>query len=172
MHSLSVRPKFCGQLPEPDRANQPFSVGVLPWRSRCRWSVANALRAKPPYECFAIGAIAIANNIVRAGLPAASLRQLSGDPCRRTRISASSRALERNKLVRAVHSSMRTSTIGHEHRPIRPARQPHRVCDIHTELFLGHWPRYQRLSVAHRHRRRRSQFALYSAARAPSSIIR
>ena len=40
--------------------------------------------------------------------------------CRRTRISASSRALERNKLVSAVHSSMRTSTIGHEHHPIRP----------------------------------------------------
>jgi hypothetical protein len=35
--------------------------------------------------------------------------------CRRTRISASSRTLERNKLVSAVHSSRRTSTIGHEH---------------------------------------------------------
>jgi hypothetical protein len=29
----------------PDRANQPFSMGVLPWRSRCSWSVANAHRA-------------------------------------------------------------------------------------------------------------------------------
>jgi hypothetical protein len=47
----------------PDRANQPFSIGILPWRSRCRWSVANAHRAKPPDECLAIGAIAIANNI-------------------------------------------------------------------------------------------------------------
>ena len=26
----------------PDRANQPFSIGVLPWRSWCSWSVANA----------------------------------------------------------------------------------------------------------------------------------
>ena len=49
--------------------------------------------------------------------------------CRRTRISASSRALERNKLVSAVHSSMRTSTIGHERHPIRPASQPDRVSD-------------------------------------------
>ena len=49
--------------------------------------------------------------------------------CRRTRISASSRTLERNKLVSAVHSSMRTSTIGHEHHPIRPASQPDRVSD-------------------------------------------
>src|SRR6478672_751766 len=64
----------------PYRANQPFSVGVLPWRSRCRWSVANAHRAKPPDECFAIGAIAIADDIVRRSLPAASLRQLSSNP--------------------------------------------------------------------------------------------
>ena len=49
--------------------------------------------------------------------------------CRRTRISASSRTLERNKLVSAVHSSMRTSTIGHEHHSIRPASQPYRVSD-------------------------------------------
>jgi hypothetical protein len=54
----------------PDRANQPFSIGILPWRSRCRWSVANAHRAKPPDECLAIGAIAIANNIVYAATDA------------------------------------------------------------------------------------------------------
>ena len=29
----------------PDRANQPFGVGVLPWRSRCSRSVANAHHA-------------------------------------------------------------------------------------------------------------------------------
>src|SRR5258707_9792550 len=40
--------------------------------------------------------------------------------CRRNRISASSRTFERNKLDSAVHSSMRTSTIGHEHHPTRP----------------------------------------------------
>ena len=54
--------------------------------------------------------------------------------CRRTRISASSRPLERNKLVSAVHSSMRTSTIGHEHHPIRPASQPYRVFDKDTQI--------------------------------------
>jgi hypothetical protein len=54
--------------------------------------------------------------------------------CRRTRVSASSRTLERNKLVRAVHSSMRTSTIGHEHHPIRPASQPYRVSDKDKSL--------------------------------------
>jgi hypothetical protein len=49
--------------------------------------------------------------------------------CRRTRISASSRALERNKPASADHSSMRASTIGHEHHPIRAARQPYGVSD-------------------------------------------
>ena len=40
----------------PDRANQPFSIGILPWRSRCRRSVANAHRAKPSDECLSISA--------------------------------------------------------------------------------------------------------------------
>ena len=39
--------------------------------------------------------------------------------CRRTRISASSRTLERNNLVSTDHNSMRPSNIGHEHHPIR-----------------------------------------------------
>jgi hypothetical protein len=56
------------------------SIGILPWRSRCRWSVTNAHRAKPPDVFIAIGAIAIANDVVRCSLPAASLRQLSNDP--------------------------------------------------------------------------------------------
>src|SRR5260221_7482697 len=64
----------------PDRANQAFGIGVLPGRSRCSWSVANAHRAKPSDECLAISAIAIANDIVRSGRPAASLRHLSRNP--------------------------------------------------------------------------------------------
>ena len=35
----------------PDRANQPFSMSILPWRSRRGGAVANAHRAKPPGEC-------------------------------------------------------------------------------------------------------------------------
>src|SRR5260221_2128629 len=63
-----------------DRANQPFSIAVLPWRSRCRMSVTNAHRAKPPDVCLAINAIAITYDIIRRSLPAASLRQLSSNP--------------------------------------------------------------------------------------------
>src|SRR5260221_9502262 len=64
----------------PDRANEAFGIGVLPGRSRCSWSVANAHRAKPPDEYLSISAIAIANDIVRCGRPAASLRHLSRNP--------------------------------------------------------------------------------------------
>jgi len=39
--------------------------------------------------------------------------------CRRTGISASSRALDRNSLVSAHASKLRKSIIGNEHRPIR-----------------------------------------------------
>jgi hypothetical protein len=49
--------------------------------------------------------------------------------CRRTRISASSRARERNKPMSANPKRMKTSTIGHEHYPIRAARQSYRVSD-------------------------------------------
>jgi len=31
----------------PERANQPFGICILPWRSRCGWSIVNAVRAKP-----------------------------------------------------------------------------------------------------------------------------
>src|SRR5260370_37921823 len=64
----------------PDRANQAFGIAVLPGRSRCSWSAASAHRAKPPDECLSISAIAIANDIVRSGRPAASLRHLSSNP--------------------------------------------------------------------------------------------
>jgi hypothetical protein len=49
--------------------------------------------------------------------------------CRRTSISASSRALDRNKLVSALLSSMRPSTIAISITRFAPARQPDRVFD-------------------------------------------
>src|SRR6516165_11522963 len=64
----------------PDRPNQAFGVSVLPGRSRCSWSVANAHRAKPPDECLAISTIAIAKDIFRSSLPAPGLRHLPRNP--------------------------------------------------------------------------------------------
>ena len=55
--------------------------------------------------------------------------------CRRTRISASSRALERNNPLNTHHSSTRTSAIGHEHHPNRPARRPYKVSDRDRSTF-------------------------------------
>ena len=63
-----------------DRADQPFSMSILPWRSRRGWSVTNAHDAKPPFEKRAVDAVAVADDIPRRGLPAAGLGKLPGDP--------------------------------------------------------------------------------------------
>jgi hypothetical protein len=65
-----------------DRTDQPFSMPILPWRSRRGWSVANAHGAKPPFEKRAVDAIAIADDIPRRRLPAARLSKLPGNPFR------------------------------------------------------------------------------------------
>ena len=102
----------------PDRANQPFSIGVLPWRSRCRWSVTNAHRAKPPDECFAIGAIAITHDIIRRSLPAASLRQLSSNPFSGFAVTPSHMIRRRRcRMIRKPYSS-RKDSVGTTNRSI------------------------------------------------------
>ena len=63
-----------------DRANQPFRMPILPWRLGCSWPVANAHRAKPPFEYLAVGAIAIADDVLRCPFPAAGLGKLPGHP--------------------------------------------------------------------------------------------
>ena len=63
-----------------DGANQPFRVSVPPWRARRGRSVTNPDSAKTPFEYLAIDAVAIANEISRRALPAASLCELPGDP--------------------------------------------------------------------------------------------
>src|SRR5271155_407702 len=66
-----------------DRADQPFSMSVLPWRSRRGWSVTNAHRSKPPSEWVAVDAIAIADDVSRRRAPAAALGKLPCNPFRR-----------------------------------------------------------------------------------------
>src|ERR1017187_2509123 len=66
-----------------DRADQAFSVSVLPWRSQRGWPVTDAHGAKPPFEKRAVDAIAIADDIPRRRLPAARLSKLPGNPFRR-----------------------------------------------------------------------------------------
>jgi hypothetical protein len=63
-----------------DRADQPFSMSILPWRSRRGWPVTNAHRAKTPGEYLAVDPVPIADDISRCSLPAASFGELVGNP--------------------------------------------------------------------------------------------
>jgi hypothetical protein len=65
-----------------DRADQSFSMPVLPWRSWLGWSVTIAHRSKPPFEWVAIDAIAIADDVTRRRAPAATLGELPSNPVR------------------------------------------------------------------------------------------
>src|SRR5512133_726238 len=63
-----------------DRADQSFSVTVLPRRSRRCRSVANAHRASAPRTCLAVDTVAITNEVIRHRFPPAGLADLPGDP--------------------------------------------------------------------------------------------
>jgi len=72
-----------------DRIDQPFGASILPRGAWRRWSVANAHRSKSSDENFAIGPIAIADQIVGSPFPAESFRNLICDPfCGRMRCDA------------------------------------------------------------------------------------
>ena len=64
----------------PDRANQPFRMAILPWRSRRGRPITNAHGAKPLFEYFAIDTVAIADNVPRHRLPAVGLGKLPRNP--------------------------------------------------------------------------------------------
>ena len=62
----------------PDRANQPFRMAILPWRSRRGGPITNAHGAKPPLEYLAVDSVAIAEDVSRHRLPAAGLGKPAG----------------------------------------------------------------------------------------------
>jgi len=64
----------------PDRTDQPFSMSILPWRSRRRWPVTYAHRANASGKDFAIGPITIANEILWRILPAKRFDELPRNP--------------------------------------------------------------------------------------------
>src|SRR5689334_24078956 len=63
-----------------DRADESFSVAVLPGRSRRCRSVANAHRANAARKCPAVDTVAITNERVGHRFPPAGLVDLPGDP--------------------------------------------------------------------------------------------
>src|ERR1700688_1750704 len=72
-----------------DRADQPFSISILPRGARRRRSIANAHRSKPSDEDLTIGPVPVTNEIAGSLFPAADFRDLICDPfCGRTRCDA------------------------------------------------------------------------------------
>src|SRR6188472_636121 len=63
-----------------DRADQSFSVTVLPRRSWCCRSVANAHRSDAARKCLSVDPVPITDEIVWRALPTTCLRDLLGDP--------------------------------------------------------------------------------------------
>ena len=78
-----------GQGTPSDPTDQSFSIPVLPWRGRPRWSITNALGSNSSNKDFAIGPVPVEDQIARGLLPAARLRDLICDPfCGRMRGNA------------------------------------------------------------------------------------
>jgi hypothetical protein len=63
-----------------DRANEPFRMSVLPWRSCRGRPVTDVHCGNAPDEGMAISAVAIANEILRGFSPAAGFSQLTRNP--------------------------------------------------------------------------------------------
>jgi hypothetical protein len=63
-----------------DRADQSFSIALLPRRSRGYRSVADAHGSNAPGKCPSIDPVAITNEVGRHLVPAAGLVDLPGDP--------------------------------------------------------------------------------------------
>ena len=88
---VRVRTKYVTQMPlaehhdmiktfAPDRTDQPFSMSILPWRSRRRWSVTYAHRANASGKDVTKGPITIVNEILGCVLPAKRFGELSRNP--------------------------------------------------------------------------------------------
>src|SRR6201982_2563796 len=72
-----------------DRADQPFSISILPRGARRRGPIADAYRSKPSDEDLTIGPVPVTNEIAGSLFPAAGFRDLICDPfCGRTRCDA------------------------------------------------------------------------------------
>src|SRR5271169_3257596 len=64
----------------PDRADQPFRISVLPWRSRCSRPVTNAHRTKATNEDVAVNSVAVTDDVSRRCSPTVGLCELACDP--------------------------------------------------------------------------------------------
>src|ERR1700738_2341949 len=64
----------------PDRTDRPFTISVLPRRSRCGWPIPNAHRAKAADEDLTVDGVAVTNDVSRCYFPAIGLGELVRNP--------------------------------------------------------------------------------------------
>ena len=66
----------------PDRADNPFNVGILPWRTRCRDDFIDAHGLDSGVDQQPVNAVPIPNHIAWCGVPRESFCHLLLDPGR------------------------------------------------------------------------------------------
>src|SRR5260221_5600567 len=64
----------------PDRTDRPFTISVLPRRSRRSWPIPNAHRPKAADEDVTVDGVAVVNDISRCYFPTISLGELARNP--------------------------------------------------------------------------------------------
>jgi hypothetical protein len=64
----------------PDRTDRPFTISVLPRRSRRGWPIPNAYRPKAADEDVAVDRVAVTNDVSRRYFPAIGLGELVRNP--------------------------------------------------------------------------------------------
>src|ERR1700757_3097145 len=67
----------------PDRTDRPFTISVLPRRSRRGWPIANAHRPKAADEDVTVDGVAVTNDVSRRHFPTIGLGELARNPFRR-----------------------------------------------------------------------------------------
>ena len=63
-----------------DRTDRPFTISILPRRSRCGWPIPNAHRPKAADKDVTVDGIAVTNDILRRYFPTIGLGELVRNP--------------------------------------------------------------------------------------------
>src|ERR1700693_5333315 len=64
----------------PDRTDRPFTISVLPRRSRRGWPIPNARRPKAADEDVTVDGVAVTNDVSRCCVPTIGLGELARNP--------------------------------------------------------------------------------------------
>ena len=64
----------------PDRTDCPFTISVLPWRSRRGWPIPNAHRPMAADEDVTVDGVAVTNDVSRRYFPTIGLGELVRNP--------------------------------------------------------------------------------------------